>query len=114
MAGRPDRRSQRSRAGDLAQKVYTSKRWRALRWEVWHRDAGKCAACGQLIIGTFHVDHIKPHKNDLALIWDKNNLHLMHPVCHNSGKQSEEKRGYSKAVGPDGWPIDTANHPFYK
>lgn len=58
------------------------------------------------------VDHIKAHKGDSALFWDTSNWAALCSNCHNSAKQSEERLGYSKAVGIDGWPVDQ-RHPFY-
>ncbi|NTI41601.1 HNH endonuclease signature motif containing protein [Rhizobium rhizogenes] len=43
------------------------------------------------------VDHIKPHKGDMRLFWDRNNWQ---PLCshhHNSAKQSEERRSAQEA-----------------
>jgi 5-methylcytosine-specific restriction endonuclease McrA len=51
------------------------------------------------------VDHITPHKGNVSLFWDVNNLQALCVGCHNAGKQSIEVRGYDKAVGVDGWPV---------
>jgi 5-methylcytosine-specific restriction endonuclease McrA len=59
---------------------------------------------GRLTLSTV-VDHIRPHKGDVALFWDSNNLQTLCTGCHNAGKQSIEVRGYDKAVGMDGWPL---------
>lgn len=56
------------------------------------------------------VDHIIPHKGDPELFWDENNWASLCADCHNSSKQSQEKRGYSSDVGMNGWPLDD-NHP---
>jgi hypothetical protein len=32
--------------------------------------------------------------------------------CHDGYKQQLEKRGFSCAIGPTGWPLDPA-HPVY-
>lgn len=56
------------------------------------------------------ADHIRPHRGDPALFFDPTNLQSLcdeYPWrCHSSVKQSEERLGYSKAIGADGWPID--------
>jgi len=38
------------------------------------------------------------------------NMQSLCAHCHNSTKQSEERLGYSRGVGPDGYPIDP-RHP---
>jgi len=58
----------------------------------------------------FAVDHKTPHRGDVALLFDINNLQSLCELCHNSNKQSIEKRGYDKVVALDGWPTDS-NHP---
>jgi 5-methylcytosine-specific restriction enzyme A len=71
-----------------------------------------CVMCkGEVIIKSANVvDHVVPHKKDLALFWDENNWQ---PLCkhhHDSVKQQQEKRGYSTTISVLGWPIDP-NHP---
>ncbi|AWO91930.1 MULTISPECIES: HNH endonuclease [Bradyrhizobium] len=47
-----------------------------------------CAMCGKPAVV---VDHVKPHRGDRALFWDKGNWQ---PLCthhHNSTKQSLER-----------------------
>jgi 5-methylcytosine-specific restriction protein A len=56
------------------------------------------------------VDHIKPHKGDQRLFWDKSNLQTLCKTCHDSKKQAIEKSGFHREIGPDGWPTDP-NHP---
>lgn len=94
--------------------IYTSRRWRALREKIFVRDMATCAFCNAVVVGRYHVDHKIAHKGDPKLIWEENNLQLLHPDCHNSWKQSIERLGYSDAIGADGLPVDKANHPFYK
>ena len=69
-----------------------------------------CKAEGRITPATV-VDHIKPHKGDRALAFDPDNLQGLCKAHHDSAKQSEERRGYSKAVGLDGFPSDQ-RHPF--
>ena len=38
------------------------------------------------------VDHIKPHKGDFKLFWDRKNWQPLCTHCHSSRKQSEERR----------------------
>ncbi len=90
---------------------YKLKAWDQLRWRIYQRDAGKCHICGKVVPGDqFDADHVTPHKGDPALFWDESNVKPAHHACHARHKQSEERRGYSKAVGADGWPTDE-RHP---
>lgn len=69
----------------------------------------RCDAVGAVTLATV-VNHKTPHRGDKTLFWDKKNWE---PVCeshHNSAAQKEDNRGYSGAVGPDGWPTDP-RHP---
>lgn len=38
------------------------------------------------------VDHVIAHKGDMRLFWDRSNLMSLCAHCHNSWKQSQEKR----------------------
>lgn len=49
-----------------------------------------CCRCGQ---PATVVDHIKPHKGDDALFWDRRNWQPLCAHCHNSAKQAAERRG---------------------
>lgn len=69
-----------------------------------------CEEAGKVTAATV-VDHIEAHKGDDKLFWDdETNWQSLCKPCHDGAKQREEKRGYSNAVGLDGWPIDP-NHP---
>jgi 5-methylcytosine-specific restriction protein A len=59
------------------------------------------------------VDHVVPHKGDMELFWDRTNWQSLCKPCHDGTKQQQEVKGYSKALGDDGLPIDP-NHPFYR
>jgi len=49
-------------------------------------DGNRCAQPANV------VDHIKPHRGDNALFWDKTNWQSLCGPCHNSRKQSLERR----------------------
>lgn len=51
-----------------------------------------------------------PHKGDYELFTDWTNLESVCDHCHNSHIQSEERLGYSKEIGLDGFPVDP-RHP---
>jgi 5-methylcytosine-specific restriction protein A len=61
--------------------------------------------------GTDTVDHIEPHGHDINRFW-LGKLQSLCVDCHNVGKQFQEHRGFTKDIGPDGFPIDP-NHPAY-
>lgn len=47
-----------------------------------------CLRCGK---PSALVDHIKPHKGDRALFWDRRNWQPLCRPCHNGWKQSQER-----------------------
>jgi 5-methylcytosine-specific restriction endonuclease McrA len=60
------------------------------------------------------VDHIKPHRGDQSLFWDKNNnWAALCETHHNSTKQRDEARGFMSGSDANGRPIDPA-HPWNK
>jgi HNH endonuclease. len=46
-----------------------------------------CAMCGQ---SATLVDHIKPHRGDDRLFWDRTNWQALCTSCHSKHKQREE------------------------
>lgn len=55
------------------------------------------------------ADHIEPHRGDEMAFW----FGPLQSLCkqhHNGAKQMLEHRGYDKAIGADGWPVDP-KHP---
>lgn len=38
------------------------------------------------------VDHIRPHRGDMALFWDRTNWQALCTTCHNVHKQRQEAR----------------------
>lgn len=86
------------------------------RWEkariAYLRAHPLCVMCkerGRIEVATV-VDHIKPHKGNAGLFWDRDNWQALCKTHHDADKQQIERRGYSSAVGPDGWPTDS-QHP---
>lgn len=59
------------------------------------------------------VHHVKPHKGDVELFYDLENLQCVCWECHSGAIQSEEILGYDRAIGHDGWPVDP-KHPGVK
>lgn len=95
-------------------KLYQTKQWRVLRERVLLRDAFKCQhkGCGAFLKrGRSHphsavIHHLKPHKGDLDLFFDIDNLQAVCWSCHSGDIQSIEARGKDTEIGEDGWPTD--------
>ena len=90
-------------------KLYTHRRWRNVRRR--HLDRHPlCVMCAkeQRVTAATVVDHIVPHRGDMVLFWDQNNLQSLCKPHHDVTKQSLEKGGEGKAprptIGLDGWP----------
>lgn len=56
------------------------------------------------------VDHIKPHRGDMKLFWDRKNWQALCSSCHNSVKAQIEKSGYFKGCDENGIPLDSSHH----
>ncbi len=78
-------------------KWYKTARWQKLREEVLKRDLFICQQTGVLLIGKRSapnspiVDHIKPHRGNPDLFWDRNNLQAVSKAYHDSEKQKQEQ-----------------------
>ena len=95
-------------------KLYDSKLWKDLR----RVHLGKHPLCAWCLkqgrtrqANTVH--HKLPHRGDMGLFNDPNNLESLCPSCHSGDAQQQEVRGYSATVGDDGWPVDP-KHPQNK
>lgn len=81
---------------------YDLKQWRSLRQEVLLRDGYTCRHCQRVCVGKSPaanspvVDHIRPHRGDDRLFWDKGNLQtLCKSPCHDQHKQRLEQESRS-------------------
>ena len=74
---------------------YNTARWQKLRWQVLADALFTCAMCGKMEGQTRNLvcDHITPHRGDEVLFWDRAGLQCLCSACHNSAKQSMERRG---------------------
>jgi 5-methylcytosine-specific restriction endonuclease McrA len=45
------------------------------------------------------VDHIVPHKGDMRLFWNRKNWQPLNSHCHNSTKQSLERKSQDQTNG---------------
>jgi 5-methylcytosine-specific restriction protein A len=64
-----------------------------------------CERAGRITLATV-VDHITPHRGDRELFWDQSNWQPLCKRCHDSTKQSQEKRDDMPAVDAKGYPTD--------
>ncbi|MFT3724646.1 MAG: hypothetical protein QM773_13815 [Hyphomonadaceae bacterium] len=67
-----------------------------------------CRELDRVVVATV-ADHVIPHRGDSKLFFE-GELQSLCDSHHSSSKQREEIRGYSDAVGDDGWPTDP-RHP---
>ena len=96
-----------------------STQWKKIRAMV-SRDRPLCTECekqGRLVVATT-CDHIIPHKGDLTLFYDQDNLQGLCVSCH-SRKTAADDGGYGnakgkakvgQACGVDGVPMDRGHH----
>lgn len=79
-------------------RLYNLQAWRAkpkgLRWQTLMRDNWTCQICGALIAdqSKAHADHIEPHRGNMALFLDPNNLQTCCESCHGRVKQAAERQ----------------------
>ena len=94
---------ERKRAPKTA--IYRTPEWRAIRKEAIARNmiahgvyAPVCVACNARLYepGSIHCDHIKPHKGDMGLFLNVDNVQILCRSCH-SRKTVQEDRGFGNA-----------------
>lgn len=101
--------------------LYYTKSWASLRQTILARDLYTCqlVGCGVALTSgrdkpnSAVIHHLKPHKGDLELFFDPDNLQSVCWRCHSGKLQSIEALGYDTTIGNDGWPIDP-KHPSAK
>ena len=104
---RPDYRSEEAKA---YRHLYWTSRWRkkAKAQIAAEPLCRRCKAKGLAIPATV-ANHVTPHKGDINLFWN-GPLESSCKPCHDGETHSEERRGFSNAIGDDGWPSDP-KHP---
>lgn len=87
-------------------------RWRKARlgFLTSHPLCAMCEADGKIEPATA-VDHIKPHKGDARLFWDRTNWQGLCDPHHNSTKQRQEATGHAPGHDATGHPTDPT-HPW--
>jgi 5-methylcytosine-specific restriction endonuclease McrA len=85
-------REQARAAINPLRKLHATKRWRDLRDDVLLAAGFACARCGWATTDTSKLvaDHVTPHRGDLRLFWDRENLQCLCVPCHSRVKQVEE------------------------
>lgn len=79
---------------DVWRRWYKTAAWQRLRWEVIEAAGFACARCGWVGRSPDLVaDHVRPHRGDADLFWDRANLQCLCVHCHAGDKQREERRG---------------------
>lgn len=92
--------------------LYDTRTWQQIRLAHF-REHPFCEMCKPLLVTgegkTFKgliCDHIRPHRGDPALFFDRSNLQTLCKPHHDSTKQAEEKGRKRVQIGPDGWPVE--------
>lgn len=67
-----------------------------------------CAQLGLDVLATV-VDHIKPHRGDMALFWDEANWQGLCKPCHDGAKAQLERTGRLRGCDVNGVPIDSSH-----
>lgn len=84
-----------------------NRRWDKARrhWLAGHPLCVMCEAAGRLTPATV-VDHVKPHKGDVALFWDASNWQSLCKQHHDSDKQRQDilEQRASNTCDEDGYP----------
>ncbi len=86
------------RRGTAAQRGYGDK-WQKAR-ATFLRNRPFCAACNArgLVVRATVVDHITPHRGDMAIFWDKTNWQPLCKPCHDK-KTATEDGGFGRKAG---------------
>lgn len=87
--------------------LYGRSRWKALRQRQLSEHP-LCTFClrREIVEMATVVDHIIPHKGDLALFHDPDNLQSLCKRCHDRDKSAEERGTQVTYYGVDGYPIE--------
>ncbi|MBD8492978.1 HNH endonuclease [Pseudomonas syringae] len=77
-------------------------KWQQARagWLAKHPLCVHCAARGRVTEAT-EVDHIRPHKSDMAVFWDRENWQSLCGPCH-SAKTASEDGGFGNSTRKPG------------
>ena len=86
--------------------LYGTARWARVRHDVLSSQP-LCVMClsRDMVEPADTVDHIKPHRGDAELFWDRDNLQSLCKRCHDSDKALIERGKTPVYIGVDGYPI---------
>jgi 5-methylcytosine-specific restriction endonuclease McrA len=103
------RQDRRSPEAEAYRKLYKTARWQRIRAAqlAKHPICARCKAKGYVTTATV-CHHTDPETKKTAF-FDGPFQSVCAP-CHDGQIQSEEKTGFSREVGIDGWPTDD-RHP---
>ena len=92
--------------------LYKTRTWRQVR-AAHLRRSPLCVKCEELGLHTpgNTVDHVVPHRGDMALFTDPENLQTLCHSHHSKDKQLEERYGHAPGADEDGNPLDP-RHPW--
>jgi 5-methylcytosine-specific restriction enzyme A len=95
---------------DINRNELYGRRWKSAR-AAFLRSHPLCCECERrgMVVAAAVVDHVTPHKGDMALFWDSNNWQSLCKTCHSSWKQALE-HGHARGVDDSGWPLDPGHH----
>jgi 5-methylcytosine-specific restriction endonuclease McrA len=86
-------------------------RWRRFRasFLASHPLCVMCLASGRTTQASV-VDHIVPHRGDMALFWQPGNHQALCKEHHDSAKKAEEHHGHAIGCDVNGTPNDPRHH----
>jgi 5-methylcytosine-specific restriction protein A len=89
-----NRHYNREERPEYSKRLYKTARWRRLRKRVLSRNplCVECERQGRITPATV-VDHIIPHKGNLELFWDEDNLQALCKPCHDRKTAKEGRWG---------------------
>lgn len=92
-------------------RLYKTKRWERIRADTLRRDphCQRCKREGRGLVPSTVCNHVVPHEGDVGKFW-KGPFEGVCAPCHDRDIQLEEREGYSRHIGADGWPTDD-RHP---
>ena len=96
--------------GSAASRGYGS-RWQKAR-ATYLTSHPLCVMCRKLgkVTAASVVDHIKPHRGDQSLFWNKENWQALCKPCHDRHKQRLEASGREVGCDTNGIPLDAGHH----